>query len=209
MSTDQLPCGADVDDLIGQVADGAAAERSPHQQDCLHCQAALAEYDKLFAPVRELAAEPVRAPDGTLDEVLRRIRATATDPLYAVISTDRGSTRIAGRVVAVTARISTEQIPGVRTALARDEAITTERGSDVDAGVAGTSTALRITLAASYGEDLPALADRIRATVTHAIRHTTGLQPVEITIIIDDILDGPNRPTDVPSPEAVKDVLPD
>lgn len=187
MSADKLPCGASVDDLVEQVADGAAGERTTHQSSCPHCQAALAEYDRLFGPVREMAAEPVPVPDTVLAEVLRRIRGTLPDPEYGVLPGPRGVTRIAGRLVAVTARVVTEQTPGVRAALASNES--TSGVSEVVAGVAGMSTAVRITIAADYGADLHALADQVRAAVGAAVRHATGLLPVQIDITIDDVLD--------------------
>lgn len=187
MNADQLPCGADLDDLVAQVADGNASHRTPHQDGCPHCQAALAEYDRAFSPVRELAAGPVAVPDAVLDEVLRRIRGSLSDLPHGVLPGPHGVTRIAGHVVALTARSVTEQVPGVHVALARTEGRdpSTDPHPVVRAGVAGTSTALRITVAAGWGEDLHALADRIRRTVDQAVRATTGLRPVAIDVIID------------------------
>jgi hypothetical protein len=71
VTPDRLPCGAPVGRLIEQVADGRGGDPTPHQQSCLHCQAALAEYDRLWAPVHQLAAEPVPVPDGLLEQVLQ------------------------------------------------------------------------------------------------------------------------------------------
>jgi uncharacterized alkaline shock family protein YloU len=187
MSADRLPCGADIDDLVAQVAEGGAADRTPHQTGCPHCQAALSEYDQAFAPVRELVSQPVHVPDAVLEEVLRRIRGSLSDPAYGVLPGPLGVTRIAGQIVALTARTATEQVPGVRVALARTEPAATGPDTGITAGVAGTSTALRITVAAAWGEDLHALADRIRGAVAHAVRTTTGLRPVEIDIVIDDV----------------------
>lgn len=187
MSTDRLPCGADVDEVIAQVADGDAAVRTPHQADCPHCQAAMAEYDQLFDPVRELAAKPVQVPDAVLEEVLRRIRGSLPDTLYGVLPGPLGVTRIAGHLVALTARTAAEQVPGVHVALAKTGRGSDSGGAAVSAGVTGLSTALRITIAAGWDEDLQALAHRIRGTVARAVRTTTGLQPVQIDIVIDDI----------------------
>lgn len=187
MSADRLPCGADIDDLIAQVADGDASLRTPHQTDCPHCQAALAEYYQLFAPVRRLAAEPVPVPDAVLEEVLRRIRSSLPDSLYGELPGPRGTTRIAGHLVALTARTAAQHVTGVHVALARTARRPGDDGTEAAAGVTGTSTALRITIAAGWGEDLHALADRIRHAVADAVRTTTGLQPVQIDVIVDDI----------------------
>lgn len=189
MSADQLPCGADVDDIIAQLADGDAALRTPHQSDCPHCQAALAEYDQLLAPVHELAAEPVPVPDSVLEEVIRRFRGALPDSAYGVIPGPRGATRIAGHLVALTARTVAEHVPGVHVALAKADRHPSDPAdaTAVTAGVAGTSTALRIVVAARWGEDLQALADSIRHAVEDAVRTTTGLRPVQIDIVIDDV----------------------
>ena len=190
MSADDLPCGSSRDDLLEQVADGAAAQRTTHQRGCPHCQAALAEYDRLFAPVRALAAQPVPVPDTVLAEVLRRVRGSVPDADYGVLSGPRGVTRVAGRVVSVTARVATENIPGVRAALAREEPFGTAGPPtvEIESGVAGSSTAVRITVAADYGQDLHALADRIRAAVARTVEEVTGLLAVQIDVTIDDVL---------------------
>ena len=54
-----LPCGAEVDPLIEQVADGHAGDLDDHQRDCAHCQAAIAEFAELWAPVAETASATV------------------------------------------------------------------------------------------------------------------------------------------------------
>ena len=57
-----LPCGAEIDPLLEQVADGRAADRDAHQRDCVHCQAAIAEFTALWAPVAETAATRCQFP---------------------------------------------------------------------------------------------------------------------------------------------------
>jgi uncharacterized alkaline shock family protein YloU len=183
---DQLPCGAPIDDLIAQVADGDAARRTPHQQGCVHCQAALTEYARLWDPVTALAAERVQPPDSLIDEALRRIRTTLEHPEYGLLVGPDGLTRIALRVIIVTARTAAERTDGVRAALTH--AAPSDSSAAVAAGITGSSTAIEVTVAATYGHDLPALADRIRRTVADDIRTYTGLRPADITIVIDDIL---------------------
>ena len=65
-----LPCGADVDLLLEQAAQGRGADRDAHQQRCVHCQAALGEFTALWAPVAELAAAPVSVPPGLAAAVI-------------------------------------------------------------------------------------------------------------------------------------------
>ena len=186
---DRLPCGAAVDDLIGQVTDGATAQRTPHQADCPHCQAALAEYDRLWGPVQDLVDAPVPVPDSILEHAMRAIRTAGTNIGYGTVHTDKGDNRIADRVVAITARITAERIDGVRAALTGGDPHIDVHAA---AGTLGSTAAVHLTLAVSYGTDLPALATRIRTAVATRIRDVTGLEPAEITIVIDDILTTPD-----------------
>ncbi|WP_433784151.1 Asp23/Gls24 family envelope stress response protein [Actinomycetospora sp. CA-101289] len=213
--TDRLPCGAPIDRLLDQVSAGTASDRTTHQEQCPHCQAALAEYDRLWTPVRELAADDVKAPDTLLDETLRGLRGTTSDPTFASIPGPDGTTRISARVVVVTARETAEDAEGVRVALGKivdpgavapgdPEADDEDRSDDpmtdarvegparddkprVVAGVAGRSTAVEITLAAQYGVDLVTLGERIRADVARQIATVTGLRPVTVSVVIDDV----------------------
>lgn len=196
--SDRLSCGRAADETLTQVADGRGDQRDTHQQQCPHCQAALAEYERLWAPLHALAAEQVTAPDSIIDAALARIRgAVQTD--YGVLDSEHGVTRIAARVVVVTARESAQRVPGVRVALSKyvsaglgrrggGDPLGEDRGAEVTAGVAGRSTAIEITLAADYGQNLPNLAERVRTEVAQRVRTLTDLEPVQITVIIDDVL---------------------
>lgn len=184
-----LRCGRSADELLDQVAAGREHARDAHQGECVHCRAALGEYGRLWAPMVDLAAEEVTTPEGRFDRILRQLRGALSDPGYAVLAGPDGLTRIAARVVVVTARRSAQSVRGVRVALSRN--ISGERysaGDDVVAGVAGSSTAVEIVLAADYGHDLHELADRVRATVAERIHELTGLTTTEITVVIDDVL---------------------
>jgi uncharacterized alkaline shock family protein YloU len=79
-------------------------------------------------------------------------------------------------------------VTGVRAALTSSTA-TDHPVPQTIAGSLGTSVALQITLAASYGHDLHAHAQRVRTAVASAIRGVTGLHAVNITVVIDDILE--------------------
>lgn len=179
-----LPCGRDADTILEQVADGRAGERDAHQQDCPHCQAALGEYDRLWAPVRASAAEPVTVPDSVLETALGRIRATMAHPDFGLLESTQGVTRISARVVVAAARRGAQRVPGVRVALSRHLDDTDSR---VTAGVAGHSTAIQVTLAADYGHDLVALGEHVRRAVTETVHRLTGLEPSQVTVVIDDV----------------------
>lgn len=199
---DRLVCGRPVEDIVTQVAEGNAADRDPHQERCPHCQAALAEYDRLWAPMREVVAQKISAPDSIFESALRRIRGAVEHTDYGVLDSGRGLTRIAGRVLVVLARETAQGVPGVRVALSKH--IAGRAGADdtgqshraeVTAGVAGRSTAIEITLAADYGLDLHELAERVRREVTARVRGLTDLEPVQVTVIIDDIFRRAADPT--------------
>ena len=180
-SLDRLVCGRGIDGVIEQVARGDGDQRDAHQAGCVHCQAALAEYRRLWAPLAELAAETVRAPEGRIDRLLRKLRGALDRPDYAIVPGPDGVLRIAARVVVLTARVSAQGVPGVRVALSR-------QNPQVVAGVAGSLTAIEITVAATYGHDLNALGDQVRTAVATAIWELTGLTAIEITVVIDDVL---------------------
>ena len=194
-SGERLPCGADIDALLEQVSAGRGDRRDAHQAECPHCTAALAEYYRLWAPVRRTAYTEVRAPDSVLAEALRRLRDVVSDPDYGSIVGPEGITRISGRVVVITARETAQTIEGVRVALSTlttgtpTTAAPSEEAVRVVAGVAGHSTAVEVTLAADYRTDLVALGERIRAEVETRVRELTGLDPVAVTVHIDDVLD--------------------
>ena len=192
----RLACGRDAGALVAQVAEGRAERLDDHQRDCPYCQAALAEFDRLWAPVRAVSADRPQAPEGLLDEALRSIRGVAADPEFGSISDPRGRTRISARVVEQLARHLASRVPGVRVALSRlvapgagpETSLMEDHGPEVVAGVAGGSTVLAITLAADYGTNLLDLGARIRDTVADGIRTSTGLEPVAVLVHVDDVL---------------------
>lgn len=208
--TGTLACGRDTESLVEQVALDRAGELDAHQRGCPHCRAALAEFDRLWRPVRAVAAERPRAPESVIDQALRGIRGVTADPDFGRLDGGDGDTRIAARVVVNLSRHLASQVPGVRIALSKlvaagsgplplvtDDTAPTLPGAlsprghrpEVTAGMAGGSTAVEITLAADYGVDLVALGERIRATVADGIRRWTGLEPVAVTVNVDDVLE--------------------
>lgn len=195
-TAEQLPCGRSWDDLLEQMALDVAVPDT-HQQTCSHCQAALAELSRVWAPVRHLAAERVHAPSGLLDRVMDQVRAAAQQSWHALISAERGSTRVAARVIATIARLAAARVAGVHVALGRttdphaaaQTAARTSRHDETGSavGVAGASAVVELALAALYDMPLHALAEDVRSAVNADLTQLAGLQHVQVNITIDDI----------------------
>src|ERR687890_501069 len=99
-ASQRLACGAEVDQLLEQVADGDADRLTEHQRGCPHCQAAIAEFGRLWAPVHEYARQPVRLPQQLRAAVLKEVDRLVHDVWYTLQLTDTGAIRVAARVVA-------------------------------------------------------------------------------------------------------------
>jgi uncharacterized alkaline shock family protein YloU len=193
-----LPCGADVDLLLEQVAEGRGADRDAHQRQCVHCQAALGELTAVWAPVTELAAAPVPIPPGLVAAVVSQIRALVRDIWYTLQITEFGAVRIAARVVAALARESARMVPGVRAALGRStqgrvatlaERTTLRHGNPHSAvGVLGRTAVVDLAVAVSYGDPVHQIARDVQRHVIAALRDQGGLRSVTVNVTVDDIL---------------------
>jgi uncharacterized alkaline shock family protein YloU len=198
-----LPCGAEVDLLLEQVADRRGADLDDHQRQCVHCQAAIAEFTTLWEPVTELAGSPVPAPPGLVAAVMGQIRVLVRDVWYTLETTDLGVIRIAARIVAAVARDSARMVPGVRVALGRSThsrlAALAERASfghrhpHAAVGVLGRTAVVDLAVAVSYGDPVHQVAEDIQQHVITTLRDTIGLKAVTVNVTVDDVLtdDGP------------------
>lgn len=194
-----LPCGADIDVLLEQVAQGRGANWDAHQGHCVHCQAALGEFTVLWGPVAELAAAPVSAPPGLVAAVMSRVRCLVSDVWYTLESTEIGAVRIAARIVAALARDSARTIPGVRIALGRsthgkvaglaEKATFWHRQPDPAVGVLGRTAVVDLAVAVGYGDPAHQVAREIQRQVTATLRDQVGLRNVTVNVTIDDVLD--------------------
>jgi len=198
LDTVTLPCGADVDLLLEQVADGRADGRDAHQRQCVHCQAALGEFTAVWGPVTELAATPVAVPPGLAAAVMSQIRALVRDVWYTLQLTEIGAVRIAARVVAALARDSAQMVPGVRIALGRStqgllaavagKATAGHRHPHAAAGVLGRTAVVDLAVAVTYGDPVQDVAREIQRHVTATLREQAGLRNVAVNVTVDDIL---------------------
>jgi uncharacterized alkaline shock family protein YloU len=139
--------------------------------------------------------------------------AVAT-PEGAAVQAREGRTTISDAVVQKIAGIAAREVNGVHnlgTGTARMFGAIRERvpgstGPVVTQGVAvevGTrQAAIDLDIVVEYGVSIPDLARAVRRNVIAAIERMTGLEVVEVNIVVDDIhLIGTNDITDVPRVE--------
>jgi uncharacterized alkaline shock family protein YloU len=198
LSAAELPCGADVDLLLEQVAQSRGADRDAHQEQCVHCRAALGELTAVWAPVTDLAAAPVPAPPGLVAAVMSQVRTLVRDTWSTLQTTEFGVIRIAARVVAALARDSARMVPGVRAALARstqgrivtpgERTTLAHRDQHSAVGVLGRTAVVDLAVAVSYGDPVHQIARDVQRHVIAALRDQAGLRSVTVNVTVDDIL---------------------
>ena len=198
-----LPCGTDIDDLLEQVAEGHAEDRSEHQRQCPHCMATLNELTEVWAPMRDFARQPVVAPAGITAAIVRQIDQLARDVWYTLQAADDGAIRIATRVVAVIARRAAMRVPGVRVAFGRSSnpraAATADAGTHDHrhphsaVGVLGLSAVVDVALSVTYGQPIVDIARDVQHHVIAELRDTVGLERVAVNVTIDNVLPPPQR----------------
>ena len=197
-SARHLACGADVDELLEQAADGRAGQLTSHQRGCVHCQAALAEFSRVWAPVRELAAEPVTLPAAVRDAVAGQLRKLVADVWYTLQLGEGGAIRIAARVVARIAREAASGVTGVRVALGRstqgtvaqlvERATLRHRHPNAAVGVLGRTAVVDLAIAVQYGEQVDQVAREVQRRAVAELRAKTGLQDVTVNVTVDDVI---------------------
>jgi uncharacterized alkaline shock family protein YloU len=189
---ERLPCGAEVAELIEQVAAGRGDQRSDHQVTCPHCSTLLPELDRLWAPIRAFTREQVAPPPGLVASIISQVRRLVTAAWLGLRTGARGTTRVARWVVARIASLAAREVPGVHQALSHvadvEPAPDTGDRHRRDAADLGTGrTAISLDLVTEYGESIPAIAQAVRHTVTKRIQDLTGLEVTEVNITVDDI----------------------
>jgi uncharacterized alkaline shock family protein YloU len=193
-----LACGAGVDELLEQAADGHAGQLTDHQRQCLHCQAALQEFTRIWAPVRTLAAEHVAVPAALRTAVASQIRKLVADVWYTLQLSDSGAIRIAARVVATIARDAARTVPGVRVAFGRstdinsagpaEKATLRHRHPHAAAGVLGRTAVVDLAIAVQYGDQLETAARDVQQRAIAELRTKAGLQDVTVNVTVDDVI---------------------
>jgi uncharacterized alkaline shock family protein YloU len=193
-----LPCGADIDDLLEQAADGDAGQFTTHQRDCLYCQAALGEFARVWEPVRSLAAEQVAVPAALKSAVASQIRKLVADVWYTLQLDDGGAIRVAARVVARIAREAASGVAGVRVAFGRsthsrmaglaERATLRHRHPNAAVGVLGRTAVVDLAIAVQYGDEVDAVARAVQRRAIAELRSRVGLQDVTVNVTVDDVI---------------------
>jgi uncharacterized alkaline shock family protein YloU len=193
---EHLPCGAEVSELIEQVAAGGGDQRSDHQVTCPHCSALLPELERVWAPIGEFTREQVTPPPGLVTVVMSQVRRLVTAVWLSLRTSSRGTTRVARWVVGRIASLAARQVPGVHQVLSHVADIDTasqpvpagHTRQPGDAGDVGAGrTAIHLDLVTQYGESIPAIAQAVRHTVAKRIQDLTGLEVTEVNITVGDI----------------------
>lgn len=197
-TTRHLACGAGIDELLEQAVGGHAGQLTEHQRHCLHCQAALKEFSRVWEPVRSLAAEHVAVPATLKTAVASQIRKLVADVWYTFHVSDTGAIRIAGRVVATIAREAARNVPGVRAAFGRsihsatagpaEKATLRHHDPHGAAGVLGHTAVVDLAIAAQYGTQLDAIARHVQQRAIAELRAKTGLHDVTVNVTVDDVI---------------------
>ena len=201
---DDVPCGALLDDLLEQVADGTPPADPAHQETCPHCRAALTELADVWAPVRRLTAQDVTAPPTLTSTIMEQVRAIAAHGWHAVLTGHSDALRIAAWVVAVIARRAAADVPGVGTVHGQvtppaaalspvpaeyppDRLSRAQRSAAAGIGPAGRRVVVRIAVTAAAGTPLPALAEQIRHRVSAEVSTMTGLRVATVDVEVTDL----------------------
>jgi uncharacterized alkaline shock family protein YloU len=201
----RLPCGTRLATLIEQVADELAPADAEHQASCSHCQEALGELEEVWGRVRELAREQVTAPYRIVQAVMRRMRAQSLLPSlpvpleevvpqlvgHALLKQERGSTRIADSVLAKVVALSLRELPSVEPAVGAGE---TARGrffggatSWIEVAVSERGVVVGVRVTVDYGVHIPSLVGALRRKIVERITQLTGLVPLEVNVLVEDI----------------------
>ena len=179
LTGERLPCGAELEHLLAQVADGEAPDDQAHQQRCPYCQAALRDLTRGWSDLRPLADEPVSVPPGLAARIMARVAKLAGQAAGAVLlGGARGETRIGHRVVGRVAQRVAATVPGLVFASAKPVAHDPPLPQRLS---------LTIRIVATFGLPLQELADRVRATVRRRVPELTGAELDRIDIRIDDV----------------------
>lgn len=174
----RLPCGADLGQLIAQVADAEPAADPAHQARCPYCQATLRRLRDAWHDVHMVAIAPVPMPATLTAQIMARVRILARHATDSILLGDpRGETRISHALVGHVIQRVALGVPGVIFASARPI-------PNQPPDPRRLSVAIRLVVA--Y-EPIEALVQTVRAIIDRHVPVLTGAQLTHIDITIEDI----------------------
>ncbi len=193
----RLACGADVDELLEQVAEGRGSQRDAHQGQCVHCQAAITELSTRWEPVAAATRHAPQPPAELSSLVMQSIGRLVKDVWYTLQLTEHGTISVAARVVAKLARDAARRVPGVRVALGRstesrlaaivERATLRHRHPHAAVGVLGRTAVVELALAVEYGPAVHEVALAVRNEVSAELRRNLELDSVVVNVTVDDV----------------------
>jgi hypothetical protein len=175
----RLPCGAEIEQLVAQVADNEPAADTAHQAHCPYCQATLRRLRDTWEDVHTLANQPVPIPPTLTAQIMARVRILARHATDSILlGHPRGETRISHALVGRVIQRVALGVPGVIFASARPIA-------HQPADPRRLSVTIRLVVA--YGPAIEALVQAVRAIIDRHVPALTGAHLTHIDITIEDI----------------------
>jgi uncharacterized alkaline shock family protein YloU len=110
---------------------------------------------------------------------------------HALLKQERGSTRIADSVLAKVVALSLRELPSVEPAVGAGEAA---RGrffggatSWIEVAVSERGVVVGVRVTVDYGVHIPSLVGALRRKIVEQITQLTGLVPLEVNVLVEDI----------------------
>ena len=188
-----LVCGAEMDSLLEQVADGHAAPTSEHQRDCAYCQAALEQLALMWAPIAEMTTTPVPTPPALAAAVARRLQ-TAVRDVWCLSATELGAVHITARAITAVACDAARRVSGVRSVFGRStrtgDALQTDVQSRLHQHTSGepdAAVAVDLAVAVGFSECAGRVARDVRQGVIAALQDHLGLRAIAVNVAVDQV----------------------
>ena len=177
---------------------GTRASSPTTSAAALHCQAALQEFSRVWAPVRSLAAEQVAVPAALKtrrrqpDPQARR-RRLVHPPAQRRRSHPHRRPRSSHH--RTRSRPQRPRRPGrlrpqhrSTAATPAERATLRHRHPQAAAGVLGRTAVVDLAIAAHYGSRLDAIAREVQQRAIAELRAKAGLQDVTVNVTVDDVI---------------------
>ena len=193
---ERLPCGRDKERLLEIVAEGRPIGAGSHEATCPYCQAALAELNALWMPVREWSSRPTQVPTHLVRTVIARVRRMTQSPHHVVAATTKGVTSITSWVIAQFGVEAALRVPGIasvgpshaRGELRRHFSVLRQGADAVGVTEVGAeAVSLELSLTVRPVTDVLSLAESVRSEVINELRRQADLEVSEVDISVDGI----------------------